>query len=113
MVFRRSRLGTNGILRHPPLRPSLLIQSGHKFVQTLARLPDLPVRYRCIRESQPGGSMRQQTKPFIVERRPTRKPKPDAQKPSIWGRLGGDIAQGLKDERDEDHAVATGGDNRD
>ena len=57
--------------------------------------------------------MRQQTKPFIVERRPTRKPKPDAQKPSIWGRLGGDSAQGLKDERDEDHAVATGGDNRD
>jgi hypothetical protein len=57
--------------------------------------------------------MRQQTKPFIVERRPTRKPKPDAQKPSIWGRLDADIAQGLKDERDEDHAVATGGDNRD
>ena len=113
MVFHRSRLGTNGILRHPPLRPSLLIQSGHKFVQTLARLPDLPVRYRCIRESQPGGSMRQQTKPFIVERRPTRKPKPDAQKPSIWGRLDADIAQGIKDERDEDHAVATGGDNRD
>ncbi|MGQ3213670.1 MAG: hypothetical protein ACT6U0_20385 [Shinella sp.] len=57
--------------------------------------------------------MRQQAKPFIVERRPTRKPKPDAQKPSIWGRLDADIAQGLKDERDMDHAVATGGDNRD
>lgn len=57
--------------------------------------------------------MRQQTKRFIVERRPTRKPKPDAQKPSIWGRLDADIAQGLKDEQDEDHAVATGGDNRD
>ena len=112
MVLRRTRPGTNGILRHPPLRPSLLIQSGHKFVQTLARLPDLPVRYRCIRESQPGGSMRQQTKPFIVERRPTRKPKPDAQKPSIWGRLDADISQGLKDVRDEVHAVATGGDNR-
>ena len=56
--------------------------------------------------------MRQQTKPFIVERRPTRKPKPDAQKPSIWGRLDADISQGLKDERDEVHAVATGGDNR-
>ena len=112
MVLRRTRPGTNGILRHPPLRPSLLIQSGHKFVQTLARLPDLPVRYRCIRESQPGGSMRQQTKPFIAERRPTRKPKPDAQKPSIWGRLDADISQGLKDVRDEVHAVATGGDNR-
>lgn len=57
--------------------------------------------------------MHQQTKPFIIERRPTRKPKPDAQKPSIWGRLNADIAQGLKDEREEDHAVATGGDNRD
>ncbi|MBB5539052.1 hypothetical protein [Rhizobium giardinii] len=57
--------------------------------------------------------MRQQTKPFIIERKPSRKPKPDAQKPSIWGRLDADIAQGLKDEQDEDHAVATGGDNRD
>lgn len=51
--------------------------------------------------------MRQQTKPFIVERRPTRKPKPDAQKPSIWGRLDADIAQGLKDQRNMDHAAAT------
>jgi hypothetical protein len=57
--------------------------------------------------------MRQQTKPFIVERRPTRKPQPDAQKPSIWGRLDADIAQGLKDQRNIDHAVATSGDNRD
>ncbi|WP_312416903.1 hypothetical protein [Shinella sp.] len=56
--------------------------------------------------------MRQQTKPFIVERRPTRKPKPDAQKPSIWGKLDADIAKGLKDERDEDHAAATGDDDR-
>ncbi|WP_312809444.1 hypothetical protein [Agrobacterium cavarae] len=56
--------------------------------------------------------MRQQTKPFIVERRPTRKPKPDAQKPSIWGRLDAEIAKGLKDERDEDHAAATGDDGR-
>ena len=56
--------------------------------------------------------MRQQTKPFIVERRPTRKPKPDAQKPSIWGRLGGDIAQGLKDQRNMEQAAASGGDDR-
>ncbi|MCY1744970.1 hypothetical protein OVA00_32025 [Ensifer sp. SL37] len=42
--------------------------------------------------------MRQQTKPFIVERKPSRKPKPDAERPSIWGRLDADIiAQGLKD----------------
>ncbi|WP_428411813.1 hypothetical protein [Pararhizobium sp.] len=57
--------------------------------------------------------MRQQTKPFIVERRPARKPKPDAQKPSIWGRLDADIAQGLRDQRNIDHAAATSGDNRD
>ena len=61
--------------------------------------------------------MRQQTKPFIVERKPSRKPKPDAAKPSIWGRLDADIAQGLQqhlngDQRDADHAAATGGDDR-
>lgn len=31
--------------------------------------------------------MRQQTKPFIVERKPSRKPKSDATKSSIWGTL--------------------------
>ena len=61
--------------------------------------------------------MRQKTKPFIVERKPTRKPKPDAAKPSTWGRLDADIAQGLQqqldgDQRDTDHAAATGRDDR-
>jgi hypothetical protein len=56
--------------------------------------------------------MRQQTKPFIIERKPSRKPKPDAQKPSIWGRLGSDIAQGLSDERNADQAAAKGDDAR-
>ncbi|MGM4915615.1 hypothetical protein [Rhizobium sp. 768_B6_N1_8] len=56
--------------------------------------------------------MRQQTKPFIVERKPSRKPKPNAAKPSIWGRLDADIAQGLRDQRDTDHAAATGRDDR-
>ncbi|SCY84784.1 hypothetical protein [Rhizobium sp. NFACC06-2] len=56
--------------------------------------------------------MRQQTKSFIVERKPSRKPKPDTAKPSIWGKLDADIAQGLSDQRDMDHAVATSGDNR-
>lgn len=56
--------------------------------------------------------MRQQTKPFFVERKPSRKPRPDAQKPSIWGRLDADIAQGLKDKNDTDNAAATGGDDR-
>ena len=56
--------------------------------------------------------MRQQTKPFIIERKPCRKPKPDAQKPSIWGRLDADIAQGLQDQRDMDEAAVAGGDDR-
>ena len=56
--------------------------------------------------------MRQQTKPFIVERKPTRKPKPDALKPSIWGKLDTDIAQGLQDLRNMERAAVTGGDDR-
>lgn len=61
--------------------------------------------------------MRQQTKPFIIERKPSRKPRLDAAKPSIWGRLDADIAQGLqgqqdRDQRDTDHAAATGGADR-
>lgn len=56
--------------------------------------------------------MRQQTKPFIIERKPSRKPKPDVQKPSIWGRLDADIEQGLKDQRNMEQAFATGGDDR-
>ncbi|MBB3458802.1 hypothetical protein FHT86_007128 [Rhizobium sp. BK313] len=31
--------------------------------------------------------MRQQTKPFIIERKPSRKPKSDTNKPSIWRKL--------------------------
>ncbi|WP_209090494.1 hypothetical protein [Agrobacterium tumefaciens] len=56
--------------------------------------------------------MRQQTRPFIVERKPSRKPRPDAAEPSIWGRLEADIAQGLSDQRDMEHVAATGGDDR-
>lgn len=56
--------------------------------------------------------MRQQTKPFIIERKPSRKPKPDAEKPSISGRLDTDIAQGLQDQRDMEEAAAIGGDDR-
>jgi len=56
--------------------------------------------------------MRQPTKPFIVERKPSRKPKPDAHKPSIWGRLDADIAQGLKDQQDKDQPTAILGDDR-
>ena len=56
--------------------------------------------------------MRQQTKPFIIERKPSRKPKPDAPLPSIWGRLDTAIAQGLQDQRDIEEPAATGGDDR-
>ncbi len=56
--------------------------------------------------------MRQQTKPFIIERKPSRKPKPDAAKPSIWGRLDADIAQGLMEQREREYAVATECDDR-
>ncbi|MBB4103114.1 hypothetical protein [Allorhizobium borbori] len=56
--------------------------------------------------------MRQQTKPFIIERKPSRKPKPDVAKPSIWGGLDADIAQGLQDQRDMDDTAATGGADR-
>lgn len=56
--------------------------------------------------------MRQQTKPFIVERKLSRKPKPDTPKPSIWGRLDADIAKGIKDQRDMGHAATTGDDDR-
>ncbi|MGL4196805.1 MAG: hypothetical protein ACRCSX_03445 [Allorhizobium sp.] len=56
--------------------------------------------------------MRQQTKPFIIERKPSRKPKPDNQKPSIWGRLDADIAQGLQDQRYMEEAAVAGSDDR-
>ena len=69
--------------------------------------PLRPARYRCAREPQRRGSIRQQAKPFILECKPTHKPKSDAQKTSVWGRLDADIAQGLKDERDDDHAAVT------
>lgn len=37
--------------------------------------------------------MRQPTIPFVVERKPSREPRPDTETPSIWGRLGADISQ--------------------
>ncbi|MFN7088986.1 MAG: hypothetical protein ACK4P4_00280 [Allorhizobium sp.] len=57
--------------------------------------------------------MRQQSKPFIVERKLTRKPKPDSQKPSIWGSLDTDIAIDLrvlqeKDQQNSGQEAANG-----
>lgn len=43
------------------------------------------IELRC--DSSPGGKMRQQTKPFIVEIKQSRKLKPSTRKPSIWGKL--------------------------
>lgn len=73
------------------------------------------VRYRRVairRQEDNRSRMRQPTKPFVVERKPSRKPRPDAAKPSIWGRLGADISQGLKDQEDTDRRAATDGDDR-
>lgn len=54
------------------------------------------IELRC--DSSLGGTIRQQTKPFIVEIKQTRKPKPATQKPSICGTL--DLSSS------EDHAVS-------
>ncbi|HEX8048345.1 hypothetical protein [Rhizobium sp.] len=61
--------------------------------------------------------MREQTKPFVVERKLSRKRRSNAAKPSIWGRLDADIAQDLqeqqeRDHRDADHAAAASGNDR-
>jgi hypothetical protein len=42
--------------------------------------------------------MRQQTRPFIVEIKPSRKVRADTQKPSIWGKLDLRPQQGLRPE---------------
>ncbi|WP_200844337.1 hypothetical protein [Rhizobium sp. 18065] len=53
--------------------------------------------------------MRQQTKPFIVERKPSRKPKADTSKPSIWGKLDLTLQQDPQVERDRVEATAAVG----
>ncbi|NLR97302.1 hypothetical protein HGP17_10720 [Rhizobium sp. P38BS-XIX] len=66
--------------------------------------------YRRAGEALPGGAARPQTKPFIIEGKPSGEPKLDTAKPSIWGRFDDDIAQAMENQRDKDHAAATGGD---
>ncbi|TGP14670.1 hypothetical protein [Mesorhizobium sp. M2D.F.Ca.ET.233.01.1.1] len=44
--------------------------------------------------------MRQQTKPFVVEKKTSRKLKTDNQKTSIWGKLDLTLRQDLAAERD-------------
>ena len=55
--------------------------------------------------------MRHQTKPFIVERKPSRKPKSDAQKSSIWGNLDLEL---IRDHQVEQGRMrgTTGGDDK-
>ena len=63
-------------------------------------------------ESPPGGSMRQQTKPFIVEKKPSRKPKSGAGKPSIWGKLDLSLDADHHGDAQGSEATAAGGDDR-
>jgi hypothetical protein len=105
-------LAANGIPRHARRDRSHRLLHQEKSVS--ANIGPLADCARCdiVRSrTQPGGSIRQQTKPFIIERKASRKPRPDTAKP-IWGRLDADIAHGLINERDMDHAAATGSDDR-
>ena len=56
--------------------------------------------------------MRQQTKPFIVEKKPSRKPKSGAGKPSIWGKLDLSLNADHHADVQDSKATAAGGDDR-
>jgi hypothetical protein len=58
--------------------------------------------------------MRQQTKPFIIERKPSRKLKSDTNRPSIWGKLDLNLDQDPQLDRDlaEERAVGRADDHR-
>lgn len=56
--------------------------------------------------------MRQQTKPFIVERKPSRKLKSDAKKASIWGKLNLGLNEHSQTEREPIKETAVGVDDR-
>ena len=56
--------------------------------------------------------MRQQTKPFIVEKKPSRKPKSGAGKPSIWGKLDLSLDADRHADVQDAKATAAGGDDR-
>ncbi|MBY5868635.1 hypothetical protein [Rhizobium leguminosarum] len=55
--------------------------------------------------------MRQQTKPFIVEIKQSRKLKPTGRKPSIWGKLDLTSDQHALAEREPKELSAVAGDN--
>jgi hypothetical protein len=78
---------TNGSQRDTPVIPATLMKSTILASPlTKVRLRDRLVAIKLPRDSSPGGKMRQ-TKPFIVEIKQSRKLKPNASKPSIWGKL--------------------------
>ena len=56
--------------------------------------------------------MRQQTKPFIIEKKPSRKPKSGSAKPSIWGKLDLSVNPDQHDDGEIAEKTAAGGDDR-
>lgn len=54
--------------------------------------------------------MRQQTKPFIIERKPSRKLTSDTNKPSIWGKLDLKLHRDPLADRDLVEEMAAGAD---
>ena len=56
--------------------------------------------------------MRQQTKPFLVEKKPSRKPKSGAEKPSIWGKLDLSLNTDQHDDAQGSVSTAAVGDDR-
>ena len=56
--------------------------------------------------------MRQQTKPFIIEKKPSRKPKSGSAKPSIWGKLDLSLSPDQHDDGEIAEKTAAGGDDR-
>lgn len=67
--------------------PSIIAHSQPNPSHEKRRLHGRILALSFVSESSPRGFMRQQTKSFIVERKPSSKLKPDANKPSIWGKL--------------------------
>ncbi|URK86303.1 hypothetical protein LP421_04990 (plasmid) [Rhizobium sp. RCAM05350] len=63
------------------------------------------------RYSSPGGSTRQQTKPFTVEIKHSRKLKATDRKPSIWGKLDLKPDENALAEREPKELSAVAGDN--
>ena len=56
--------------------------------------------------------MRQQTKPFIIEKKPSRMPKPGSAKPSIWGKLDLSLSADQHDDSEPAKTTAAGGGDR-